>query len=65
MNWINVKDKLPEEGEIVVVWNNAKYGQNWLEAYLENNEWFLLQEEEFGYTILTNVTHWFLPTKPE
>lgn len=65
MNWINVKDKLPEENEIVVAWDEDETYACWEEAYLENGIWYRLQEEEFTPTILSNVTHWFLPIKPE
>lgn len=64
MNWISIKDKLPEENEIVVAWDEDGNG-GWEEAYLKDEIWYRLQEEEFTPTILPNVTHWFLPIKPK
>lgn len=66
MEWINIKDKLPEEGQVVIAWDTCKdCNQNVEQAYLENGKWFRLQEEEFSPTILKDITHWFIPTKPQ
>lgn len=64
MNWISVKDRLPEsEGEdwLVVVKNKNKEGGIFLcdVAHYENGKWYKSNTWE-------DVTHWMpLPPKPK
>lgn len=62
MKWISVKERLPPEGEIVLVCDNSGYP---IDAevdmgFLENGEW---KEEEY---IEIGVTHWMpFPEPPK
>jgi len=66
--WINIKDKLPEYGEEVLVEVNGHRGPSWrnnhnLVAYLTQGGCWL--EERHGVNPLS-VTHWMpLPPPPK
>lgn len=63
--WINVKDRLPEKDEDVLIYRGQFRGHliN-VYTYLGNNEW----EDEYGYWSRTDdegITHWMpLPEPP-
>lgn len=64
--WINVKDKLPEKNEDVLIYRGAYIG-NLISVYtyIGHNEW----EDDYGYWIRTDdegITHWMpLPAPPK
>jgi hypothetical protein len=64
MNWINIKDKKPEENELVIIWETSLYTKRWCEAYLEN-DCFVVDLERSIYVSIEEVSHWMIPTKPE
>ena len=56
MGWINVKDKLPEEGRPVLVWNKDSVEI----GFLHNKEWRNYVE------VFHPVAHWMpLPQRPQ
>jgi len=69
MNWISVKDGLPETGREVLVWNRAAVavgGRHWCCArYYPKWGW---QTQGFVPSVeclATSVTHWLNPEPPE
>ena len=64
MNWINIKDRKPEENELVIIWETTLYAKRWYEAYLENDR-FVVDLERSIYVSIEEVSHWMIPTKPE
>lgn len=59
MEWISVKDGLPEEGQSVLIWDGTY--MNCAEILCKNDEtttWI------FGACIHENVTHWSPPPEP-
>lgn len=66
MNWINVKDKLPEENADVLIYRGGFIGDLMnVYTYKGHNEW----EDEYGYWSITEdegITHWMpLPAPPK
>lgn len=56
-NWIDVKNKFPEEGVSVLVWKTNPDNPHW-DTYgigmFENNKWYL----DGGTNYFPIVTHW-------
>ena len=60
-DWISVKDRLPDNGENVLVWNHL--GVIALAWINENGDWEQPSGECYSFPC---VTHWMpLPEKPE
>jgi hypothetical protein len=64
MNWIKVEDKLPEEGqEVIMTYNDLVLTGEFLEGkffYFWSSKYGMAQEEQEG------ITHWMpLPNPPE
>ena len=63
MEWISVKDRLPLEGQEVLVLNSK--GVNLAEYWPEKNEWTDSNYGCCGNEHLGKVTHWMpLPKQP-
>ena len=70
MNWISVKDSLPDEEGEYLIWPHDKYGGALVPFNIypggsyEKNTFYL--ESEYGeVSILEGITHWMpLPDKP-
>lgn len=54
--WISVKDKFPEDREIVAVWTNEG---DIHAAWRKNNKWFTFNPCCSYESQLYSVTHWF------
>jgi hypothetical protein len=64
MNWINVKDKLPEKTMDIIIWVTAN--ESWYEATFSTETNSYIVDLEFGmFFNLEEVSHWMVPTKPE
>lgn len=72
MNWINVNDKLPKDGERVLVWHN-KYGEVTIQTYNEFYKcWDTEDGDDFDFNVdevyggdVKIVEYWMpLPEKP-
>jgi len=63
MEWISVKDKLPEEGENVLIYEEA-YSEV---GYLFRGKWRSMETDFCGEPYeLEDVTHWmYLPEPPK
>lgn len=64
MNWISVKDRLPENDDPILVVSEGKI----MSAYYECDEDFFLDDffREHSHQCLYNVTHWRpLPELPD
>ncbi len=70
MDWINIKNRLPKQGEIVLAYCNAEfqfedeiYDLEIQAAYMEENgEWYL---ESKNLDKIHTITHWMsLPDPP-
>lgn len=53
MNWISVSDRLPRNGQIVLVWNNAYYWEC-AEHWTEDGRWVRCSD----YRTIKAPTHW-------
>ena len=66
MEWISVKDKLPEEGNIVLIWVICKNQPLWTTykfGHYENNKWYLAGGTQYGELEINN---WMpLPNPPK
>ena len=75
MDWINVKDKLPEKGQVqILVYckeeSYLKKGDDYeflvLLDYTEDGKFvFYYNGYEYEDDYTSNVTHWMIPTKPQ
>ena len=74
MNWISVKDRLPEEDGIYIVYANdegCSYGEGiWYDRVVTCAEWafndWIWYEGSHEYSLCGIVTHWMpLPEPPE
>lgn len=69
MNWISVKDRLPEEGVWVLVnhqtrYSNAPWTNQVMIACLHHGNWYM-QNDHSGYQLCDYQTHWMpLPEPP-
>jgi|Laugrespbdmm15sd_2_1035082.scaffolds.fasta_scaffold130721_1 hypothetical protein len=63
MNWINIKDKLPKNKEIVLVW--SKYDNTWFESYFLNGNFSFADDRINRYFTIKEISHWMIPIKPE
>ena len=62
MEWISVKDKLPEKGERVIFTNGIFVGEGYLNV---NGKWRRYMDVPYNVDIF-NVTHWMpMPTPTE
>ena len=64
--WINVKDKLPEENKMVLVYTDWDCDCYVFASYSDGN-WYLDGGfEKYGqYNLVNGITHWkYLPEKP-
>ena len=61
MDWINVKDKLPEKGERVIFTNGIFVGEGYLNV---NGKWRRYMDVPYNVDIF-NVTHWMPMPKAE
>lgn len=62
MNWISVKERLPEEGKLSLVYDN--YSKDVALAYREEDDWLDCSIEL--YEGQEDITHWMeLPAPPE
>ena len=59
MNWISVKDRLPEKGQYIIVWENQY--ETWASAFFVSDS-FNSSED---YTTITDVTHWARVESPK
>lgn len=66
MEWISVKEMLPEEGvEVLIVKQSITGAVKMAVAYQECNHW-IMSVEGYDYIIEDEPTHWaFLPKPPE
>lgn len=63
MEWINIKDRLPAEGEPVIVWESTGMTIAHLLGFSSDSrkpEWI----ESFGNCSFQSVTHWMELPKP-
>jgi len=58
MRWINVKDKLPPD-EDVLLWLEFKDFSTYMLGYYDDDKWFSMADEP-----LRDITHWALLLKP-
>jgi len=71
MNWISIKDKLPEIEKYVLVCYKNNVFQGYLDEWEHDNCWYIFSGsftlDEVDYNIkLDEVTHWMpLPEPPE
>ena len=72
MNWINVKDKLPELNSEVLIWYKSGDDEGieivtYEELYHSKEHCFMFDynDGEYRYDYNSCVTHWCIPTKPE
>jgi len=76
MNWINIKDKLPEEDEDCICYDGNEVFSGWFKkkyptwdhdgelSYGENG--ICLNETEGSYISISDITHWMpLPPTPK
>jgi len=59
MNWISVKDRLPEDRKYVLVWESD--WMTWDSAFFESGS-FKRSED---YTTIKDVTHWAIVEPPQ
>lgn len=67
MNWISVNDKLPEEGQCVLIYQNNPWEKDYniLVLKYEYGAFRDVDYEDKEYGIYELVTHWMpLPKKP-
>lgn len=73
MEWISVKDRLPEKGQVLVYCKEESYIKKEddyeflvLLDYTEEGKFvFNYNEYEYEDDYTSNVTHWMIPTKPQ
>lgn len=58
MEWINVKDRLPDTDIEVLVSNSKGWMRNIKALYLANYKVFLLYDPNYREPLLLDVTHW-------
>jgi Protein of unknown function (DUF551) len=62
MEWISVKDRLPNMGIDVLVYSKDRIFHAWWDNISSSHDWYDIQNT----WIIEDVTHWMpLPKKPE
>jgi len=59
MEWISVKEKLPEDNERVLIFEN-RYNNQYTALYYKERNWFIVKD----YMPAEDVSHWMPLPKP-
>lgn len=64
--WISVKDRLPENGQQVIIFGQGSKGDYFSDALFESDSFLLFHPDNDEYCVDTSPTHWMpLPDAPK
>ncbi len=61
-NWISVKDRLPEDGQEVDVWQSGNFNRRFTNVYYVDDGFFAFKD---GTVYMRDVSHWMPVSRPE
>jgi len=67
MEWVNVKNRLPEKDCVCVVWNETRPFNYYISTYsnfFKEFEFYMIGASRLNDPICFNATHWMLLSQP-